>query len=163
MSQIERLSAKVKAVNEANKYAITLFSQLTAIFALLLGKDILKNDGTLLAKYQALLPVFPSGSKLRVYRSRSDYSLAWVVNAGENAGDHWIYHETHVYIGSLEGKTLNLMTDDTGSPFSKNSLCPIRTNYTVQEIQGKREFYKVAKEVADKALSDLYPFGEYER
>ena len=154
MSHPNTLKARVKAVNAANDYANKLYPQLVAIFEPLVGEQVLKADGTLLAKYQKLLPDFPSSNGLHVYKHSSDYSLAWCVKTCEQVEDHCtcVYHEVTVYIGSLSGKTLK----EIDRPFEG------KTDYTVADVQAARERYKEAKKAADEAKSALFPFGEYD-
>lgn len=152
----QKLIAKVKAVNKANDYANQLYVQLVAIFQPLVGQQILKVHGDLLLKIEKMLPVFKNSNGLRVYRSRSDYSLIWTVNANErecpDGGTQ--YHEVSVYVGKLDHGTLTDVYDSGPGG---------RRDYTPEEVKDKRETYKAAKEIADKANSALHPFGEYER
>lgn len=150
-----RLAAKVKAVNAANAYAVTLYDALTDIFRPLVGQVILKNGGDLLAKVAKLLPEFPHGNSLMVYKLSSAYSLAWVVKTSENVdGDcTCLYHETTVYVGNVSGHTLTELC----KPLS------LRSDYTVDEIRAARQRHNEAKRIADEARSALYPFGETDR
>lgn len=153
-SRKDRLAAKVKAVNRANGIAHELFPVLTAIFAPLVGKQIIKATGGLLAKYEKLLPEFPNTGYLRVYRHQSEYSLAWTVNTSEHDSINTVlYHEVTFYVGELRGGVLERLSPH---PFVG------RTDYTEHEIQEKRARYEAAKKAADEARSDLYPFGEYD-
>lgn len=153
------LAAKVAVVNNANKYALELYPSLRAIFEPFLGQKIEKADGTLLKKIAELIPDHICNTSIHVYRHTSDYSLAWVVKTNEsypnNRGDcHLaVYHETVVYVGHMRSGFLEKFYDAPG----------FRHDYTVEEIIAKREEYKIAKGIADKCLSALFPFGEYDR
>jgi len=154
-TRVEKLTAKVAAVNRANEYAAQLYTVLAERFAPLVGQKILKVDGSLLGKYAGLVPELPSKRDIHVYRHSSDYSLAWTVKTCEFMPPHsCMYHEVTVYVGDLRGQTLEKMTIH---PFSG------RTDYSVEEITGKRAAYESAKRVADELRGDLYPFGEYDQ
>lgn len=155
-----RLAAKVRAVNRAHEYANKLYPWLVEKFAPLVGQKILKQDGSLLAKYADLVPELPSTHNLHVYRHHSDYSLAWTVKtsepeSGDGSGPHTVlYYEVTFYVGDLRGQTLEKLTVHQFTA---------RTDYTAAEVAGKREAYEKAKQAADDARSALYPFGEYDR
>ena len=72
MSRGNATAAKVKAVNRANKEAIKLYEQLAPIFAPLVGQQVMKGTGGLLAKFQKLLPELPNTSSLSIHRHLSD-------------------------------------------------------------------------------------------
>lgn len=149
-----KLAARVKAINTANKVANELHPQLLAVFSPLVGHKILKADGTLLAKIGALLPAMPDDyRKIRVHRDSKNYSLRWEVTVNE----HWcettvIYATANVYVGDLINGVLTMLSDAR----------TYRTDYTVEEIQQKREAYKAAQKIADDAKSALAPFDEYD-
>jgi len=153
-TRVEKLTAKVAAVNRANEYAARLYAALVEKFGPLVGQKILKADGTLLAKYAGLVPDLPCSPDLHVYRHSSDYSLAWTVKTWTLLPHSCMYHEVTVYVGDLRGATLDKMTVH---PFTG------RTDYSVEEITAKRLSAESAKRVADELRSDLYPFGEEDR
>ena len=151
-TRAETLKARVAAVNRGNDYANKLYRELTNIFRPLVGQKILKADGTLLAKYQPLLPHFPSTPQLHVYRHTSEYSLAWSVKTCESLPPHsCMYHTATVYIGDLSGDKLEKLSVN---PFEG------RTDFTAAEIESKRADYEAAKRIADNARNALWPFGE---
>lgn len=158
MAKTSVLDCRVRGVNAANKYAHELFTLLVPIFTPFVGQKIEKADGGLLAKIAKLLPEFPCGVKLHVYKYQSNYSLVWVVktcechDAGNGVG-HAYYHETSVYIANVRNGVLESM-------YPKFEA---RTDYTVAEVIKNREAYKAAKQLADNAQSALHPFGEYDR
>jgi hypothetical protein len=157
VSAYERLAARVRAVNKANAYARdTLYPALVEIFRPLCGTAILKADGSLRASVARSLPDFPNRSEIMVYRDSSDYSLRWTVKTCEMIRDEQacLYHETTVYLGSLDGNTLK--PDLYGPP-------DLRSDYTPEEVIDSREKYLDAKRVADAARDALYPFGESDR
>ena len=151
---MNRIDAKVKAVNRANDYANKLHPVLAAIFEPLVGKSILKAGGGILAKYEKLLPKFPSDNQMIVYRDIARYSLAWTVKVWESSGEWGTqYHETTVYVGNLEGAILSLI-----SPSAAH-----RTDYSAEKIGELRLVYREAQKVADEARNALWPFGEFDR
>ena len=148
---MSRLNAKVKAINRAHTYANQLSKQLQEIFRPLVGQEILKVDGQLLVKVKNLLPEFSNTSGLQVYRSSSNYSLAWTVKTSEmDTESTWMYYEIGVYVGSLNGKILTDLTPRE----------ELRVDYMPDEILRNREEYLRLKKLADTARSNLWPFGE---
>jgi hypothetical protein len=149
----ERLAAKVKATNNAHRYAMELHNKLAPIFADLVGHKLTKQDGSLMAKFEKLLPEFPCTSALHVYRGRSDYSLYWMVKTCEVVNGTATYYEIGCYVGELRD---GVLTKICNRP-------ELRTDYTVEEVEANRKAYEEAAKVADEAKGKLYPFGEYDR
>lgn len=115
----------------------------------------MKSDGGLFAKVQKILPEMINiwTWEMSIYRYVSKYSLAWVVKTCEKYGGHsCIYHETVVTMGNLRDGILT----ELSAPFQA------RTDYTEEDILFKREAYTKAKNLADEARNQLYPFGEYD-
>ena len=146
--QLEKLTAKVAAVNRANEHAAKLHTILHARFAPLVGEKILKADGSLLAKYIDLVP--KDDDDIRVFRMSSTYSLAWTVKTCEHMSDSCLYHQTAVYVGNLDGNRLSNLLD-----FEER-----RSDFTVDEILEKRAAYESAKRLVDEIKGGLFPFGE---
>lgn len=148
-----KLAAKVKSLNACNVEAMKWHSVLVEIFRPLVGKPILKADGSLLAKYKALLPEFPCSPSFHVWRHSSNYSLAWTVRVGVSEAEHtWSFSDVTVYIGDLNGAVL---ADLKPSP-------QFRTDYTVLEVELLRIDFKKKQDAFENARSALYPFGEYD-
>lgn len=145
------LVAQVKAVNRANAHAVKLYAQLEPIFRPLVGQQIFKVDGTLLAKVAKLLPELPYDGNLMVFKGSSDYSLNWTVKTSEmvEGAHHCVYHETGVYLGWVRN---HVLTEMSGPP-------AVRSDWTVQEVTEGRERYQRAKREADDTLSAIHPFG----
>ena len=154
MSQ-EALAAKVKAVNQAHTHANQLALLLRTTFEPLVGHQITKCDGTLMAKVKKLMPAMPNTATLQVYRSTSVYSLAFTVKTCQMIAQTCtcLYYEVTFDVGDLDNGILSQLT----------GLCHHRTDYTAEEIQGKRDTYQAAKKIYNQAQSDLYPFGERDR
>ncbi len=147
------LAAKVTAVNNANSFANDIAPKLAEAFKPLVGKKIVKADGSLLAKYTDLVPKFPCNGVVTVYRHRSAYRLAWVVKWCATAAGIAHYAEAYVYVGELKGDILTKIDEPDNLPHA----------YTVEKIEKARADYKVAKAAAEAALANLHPFGEYDR
>lgn len=148
-----RLAARVKAVNAANRKAGEIYDTLAIRFAPYVGCKIEKADGGLLAKIVKGLPEFPYSNGLHVYKYASNYSLVWMVKTCEVCDGTACYHETGVYIGEMrDGVLLKLCNRPE-----------LRSDYTVEEVVANREAYEAAKKVADDAQGKLHPFGEYDR
>ena len=152
MSRETALKAKVKAVNRAHAYGHELYAALTTIFKYRVAEKIFKADGTLTAKCLKLLPTLPCGVDLHVYKLVSDYSLGWTVKTceqieGESA---CLYYDITVYIGEVQNGVLMRLS----APFVG------RSDYTPEEIAGKREAVRQAEETLGKAKSALWPFTE---
>jgi hypothetical protein len=153
-SSDDKLAAKVVAVNTANRHAKQLYAALRDVFASLVGEQVCKKDGGLLAKVTRLLPVglFPNTRELVVYRHSSGYHLAWVVRACVLQAGSSQSHETMVYVGTLlDGVLVELVEPFTG-----------RSDWTPQEVVAKREAYWAAKKAAEMFKEAFYPFSEFE-
>jgi hypothetical protein len=161
MANLMKTTARVNAVNRAHAHAKKLYEQLRAIFEPYVGEKVVKQDGTLMAKYAKLLPEFPVTPRLHVYRHTSDYSLAWTVktsepDSGDPNGYHTVtYYEVTVYIGDLRGGVLTELPDRYKPDY-------LRTDFTVEEVVQKRAEYRRAREVYEKARSEISDFGEYD-
>ena len=147
------LKAKVKAVNKAHTEAKRLYGILQPIFASLVGEKIEKVDGSLTQKVLKLVPdLGADGRNVRVWRTRSNYSLAWSISVSENYNETTcLYYETTVYIGNMRDGVLTDVNYD--APES-------RTDYTVDEVVAKRAAVKVAEKVLSDAQGVLFPFTE---
>lgn len=150
---MNRLSAKVCAVNKANAYAMRLHKLLSPIVAQWVGQDILKADGTLRVKYEKQIPKFPEVAGIRVYKRVASYGLSFSVSGSENAEDCTMCYEASCNLAKLSNGVVGELYQ-----------CPeLRTDYTAEEIEEKRKAYKKAEELAREAESALTPFGEYDR
>jgi len=158
MKNTNTLKAKVEAVNEANTCANMLKRRLDKVFLPLVGRAIVKSNGDLLKRteaWQMVDEIHGSNSRSQsIYRSASNYSLAWTVRTCVSIEDSHVcvYHETTVYIGKLNGTILSGIDPESH----------YKTDYTVDDIIERRAAYVIAKKAADNAYSDLFPFGEYD-
>ncbi len=145
-----QLTAKVKAVNLANAYAMELYPVLAKIFGPFVGYQIEKKDGPLLAKIAKLLPEMPCTTHIHVTRYPGNCILAWLVKTCEMYSDHsCLYHEVMLYIGHMSNGILDSLYD---TPH-------LRTDYTVEEIEEARRKFRTAQKIAED-LKPPYPFGD---
>ena len=153
---MNKLQARVEAVNKANTLANEVYAKLTAFFAAYVGQKIFNADGSMVKKIRDKMPTFPDNRSLNVTAAHSRYNIAYTVNACESYEERGntfgMYHHTITYIGDLDNSNILKAISQNGGNF--------RTDYTVEDVAAKREAYKVAKAAADKAQSDLFPFGE---
>lgn len=150
-----KLAARVKALNKANEIANEIFPKLQSIFKPYIGQKIIKGDGTLLAKIVEKVVILPNTGTLRITRPRNDYTLRWAVSVCEHFCETTVvYEEAQVYVGDVSGGILERLAVDSLN---------LRTDYTVEEVEQKRETYREAKKVADTAFSALCPFDEFDR
>lgn len=149
----EKLKAKVRAVNRANREANRLYTALTEALTPFVGCKIIRADGELMKEVAKNFPDFGTKNDfdLMVYKNRSEYSLSFTVKAGESIDgtSKCLYHETTVYIGSLSnGVLINL-----------SSAEQYREDYNFEDVKAKRRVYDLAKKTLDAALSAIGPFG----
>ncbi len=150
-----RLEAKIRAVNAANKVVNELYPKLIEAVKPFVGLPILKVDGMLLKKVEtvinAVLPEY--NHDLRVTRDHSDYSLRFSVSASSSytrtgSTDVTEYHESTVYIGSLKGAVLE----------SLNTHEERKTDYDIENILLKFEERDAAKRTYDNLQSQVGMF-----
>lgn len=156
--RLDRLTARVKVMNGANKIANEMYVILAKKFAPLVGKKILKADGTLMAKYADLEPPANGDSQgfesVRYYRDSSRYALGWSVYVCcKFAEDERQTAERIIRVGELAGDVLKNICEPPAHP----------TNYTVEDVLAKRERFRIAEKEYNEAKSALFPFDEYDR
>lgn len=154
----QQLHAKVKAVNKANKRANELFAELTAIFAPLVGQQLKKASGDLLAKVEKLLPKMENTVGLMIYRLDSRYTLGWVVKVCEQVDERTcLYHETTCRVGEVSDGVLKQVYG-LGDPSKVEN--ELRTDFTFEEVNQMQQDVKLAKRNYETLKEGLYPFGE---
>lgn len=83
------LEARVRGVNAANAFAKELYPRLASVFAPFIGSKIEKVDGSLMQKVAKGVEslALPNGQdgKISVCRSRSNYSIVYIVKSYEFA------------------------------------------------------------------------------
>lgn len=151
----EKLEAQVKAVNMANAWANEIQPKLIEFFRPLIGQKIIKGDGDLLRKLQNPVDEITAGTDpngySRAYKIGSSYSLAFVCKTCVGYGDcYCVYHEAHVYVGSIQGDTLVSFFNDHG---------PLKADWTAEEVEKLRAEHDKAKEAERAAASALGPFA----
>ena len=149
--RIEQINLKVQAVNAANKMALELYPKLVEVFQPLVGKKILKADGTILEKYKKLMPELPNTPSMMVYRYSSDYNLIWKVDAKVWVDERYNSHEVSIYVGELTGDTLKAIT----LPVEER-----RTDWTTEEVVKLVEDMEAKKKVYEDARSKCWLFDE---
>ena len=124
------LELNVIAVNLVNKNANEWYEKLVPIFTPLVGKKVVKKDGSLIESVKKLLPTLPNTPGISVYHSPSKYSLIFTVKVCVAKDNSCTYKKTTVYIGDITGDTLTQILKKYNH----------RSDYTVKEIEeaGKR-------------------------
>jgi hypothetical protein len=144
------LEANITATNNANDAANKLQDRLLPIFAPLVGQNLFKVDGSLLAKIAKLVPDLPYTDRLRYHREGSSYVLSWTVTASENYGDSYCtYARASARIGLLENGVLTSLI----GPMN------LKTDYQLAEVLAARETAKEAERVFNAAKGACDPFG----
>lgn len=149
----ENLKAKVEARNVVNAEHNRLLPILAAAFKPFVGQKILKVDGSLLAKFENLVP--QTGGKIfSAFKQNSNYTLSFVLRSCVNDSvGGCAYDQATVYVGNICGGTLESLIDPQ----------PLRADYTVEDVLKARQALKEAKQAVDRANSNLAGFGEYDR
>lgn len=153
MRHKDELSAKVEAVNLANKTANEIYPILRKVFEPFMGQNITKNDGTLLARIVKLIPELPDSRAVTVYgkHSKHSYSVSFTVKTCVSYGEHsCTYYEIGVYICDVTNGVVTRFYD----------VDERKTDYTVEDILAKREAARAAKKAYEDARSACFPFDE---
>jgi hypothetical protein len=152
MIRPEELPAKVEAVNVANKAANELYDRLAPIFRPLIGQQMFKSGGYLLARIEKLLPPMPGN--VRVVWSSGVNRIAWEVTAHANygpGGGTSSYHSVIVYVAwTKHDGTLERIADREDR----------KTNWTLDGIRNQREYVETLKKQYEAAKAELGPFAE---
>ena len=156
MTNLDKINAKVQAVNLANKTANQLHATLVQILTPFIGQQIIKADGKLRANITKLLPKFPNDTKILVYQGNSEYNLYWIAKAcqgiGDTSGNHTcLYHETSVYVANIT----------TGVLVSLHDAPNFREDYTVDEVIAAKLNVDEAQRSLDKAKAVLNQFTNF--
>jgi len=161
MNREKQLIARIEARNRAGEVANELFPKFLAIFKPLAGQKVCKVDGPFTKKVAEQLPPSNYPDKwpkptVMYYRNRSDYTVSFTVKtcASDNDGS-CAYEEVTVYICDLSNGVVQ-----TDGRWYDPPNC--RTDYNVDEVKRLRAVYEAKKAEADKARSDLHPFGEFD-
>lgn len=153
------LHARVTAANRVFKRANELHAVLTEIFRPYVGKQVLKADGSLLAKIREQIPNLDS-DKVSVVRDSNSYSLRWECKSSENVAcetycRYFRASFTVGHFGSRHDGTAHTLTELVGPP-------QYREDWTAEEIVAAREEAKRLQRLADDAKSKYHLFGEYD-
>jgi len=160
----KRLEAKVRATNRVHAYVPKLREGLVQALTPFVGKKVFKQGGSLTAKVeQALEPLYKQegsrdghngGGRPSFWRQQGQYRLAFGVRTSESIeGEEYgcLYAESTIYVGEVQGGVLVKFTDEERE---------LRSDYTADEIEGKRKAAEEAREKAREAESACWPFGE---
>lgn len=142
--------AKVNAVNTANGAANYYDNVLREIFRPFVGQKVVNANGQFIKKIRDLLGNvdLPNNIRLRVFRYKSNYNIAYSAKSCENTSGRCVYHETLFYIGSLKGGVLKELTPSLER----------RSNYTVCEVSQAYEKFEALSKEASKVIEPYYMF-----
>lgn len=154
------LEAKVEAVNLANSEALWLQRTLKPVFANYLGKQVVKKDGSLLAKVASELGIVIPG-RVWFFPSSSHYSVQYTVKSCVSHGGHSYYHEVPVYIGHLGHNGEGIGAQRTHLEKLADDL-ELRTDWTAEEVERNRRECREAEEAYRLAQHRIVPFGYYD-
>lgn len=151
---MNRLEAKVAALNEANAFATMLHADLVDRLRPFVGQRVYKSDGeTLLSKVASALPPFERDQwPTSCTRERRAWKLAWTVKScsvTDQGGA--VYHETLVEVGRVVDGFLAVILE----PVS------YRANYTIEEARESLRRLDVAEEEYDAAKAAASHFRGY--
>ena len=152
MIRPDEMPAKVEAVNRCHEAANDLYDQLAPIFRPLIGQQMFKNGGHLLARIEKLLPKLPYGKGVNVVWSTGVNRIAWTVTASSNYGGGMAsYHSVTVYVAWTNHQGILERIADREDR---------KTNWTLEGIQAQREYVETLKKQYEAAKAELGPFGE---
>lgn len=142
-------AANVAAVNKANAYANKLYALLAPVFKELIGQQILKADGKLLAKVEKLLPELPNTIPLTVYRKISQSTLSWEIKATvDESATTWASGCASLIMGRMEDGRLMELSE---SP----QLCE---NFNVKEITAMHDRIRALRNEINDINGSIEPF-----
>jgi hypothetical protein len=150
-TDLNRLEAKVKAINLAGKEANRLLPQLREYFAQYVGTVVANGNATLRKRIKDKMPELPNDVLVRAFISVSTYNIT--LNISACANEHSCeYGKLDIAVVKLDcdGKLLELWQERT-----------FREDWTVQEVLDKRRALQEAESVRDKVLSALGEFGRW--
>lgn len=146
------LKAKVIATNRVNKAQNELVLILAEKLKPFIGKKVMKANGT---RTKAIAELIPTGDVNGCWLWPYSSSHSWL-SFGLKTSEHYaeftvVYAETVFSIGKVENGILTELV----------AVEPLRTDYTVEEIEQKR---KLAQDLAEQTRQAEYacsPFGLY--
>jgi hypothetical protein len=146
------LAAKVEAINSCHKRANELYEELVPIFRPLIGQKMFKNDGSLLAKVEKLLPPMPYGSALQVFFVKGFNRVAFCVKTCVSYDScSCVYHDVVVYVG---------FTNEDGILKEIADKDDRKADWTVDGIVNQRAKVKSLKDQYEAEKGLLGSFGE---
>lgn len=145
----ERLGLAVDAKNAVNAYANEMQRLMLPIFVPLVGKQIIKQDKSLLDRVSKMLPKMPYLPDRHCSHYRSDYSLWWECHVRLFNNDKSELATATVRIGDIRDQILTKVYDGDD---------PLKTDYNVDEIREYRRLFRLAEKAAAEAKEKCYPF-----
>lgn len=144
---INKMAAKIRAVNTANEQGKLLYKQIVEKITPFIGTKILKADDKLIKKIAQEIKT-PYNNDLLIYQNSSKYTLSYVVQSNCRDGGEYESHEAIVYIGNIrDGILLELL-----EPFNE------RSDFSTQEIIEVMSEIKNLEEKLSQAKNKIYPF-----
>lgn len=149
---LEKLNAKVKAVNLANKAANAWKPVLVNFFKAYVGKKIFKANGGLMASVADKMPQLGGIDKVSFYANNSQYSLWYVAKSCVGYAQSCIYYEAGMRIGDMENGVLKSVYEFDPA---KDAW---REDFSADEVLAKMKAVEEAEKALDAAKGNLFPF-----
>lgn len=147
---LEKLNAKVMAVNAAHKAVNAWRPKLIEFFKQYVGQKIFKADGWLVSRIELKVPKLDGIQFVSCYFDSSRYSLRYVAKSCVGYGHTCVYYEATMWIGDMEDGFLKKVYD----------FEPVKDDYTVEGAVANIKAVEAAKKALDEANSALQPFQE---
>lgn len=144
---INKLAAKIRAVNTANEQGKLLYGQIVEKITPFIGTKILKTGDKLIKKIAQEIEA-PYNNDLLIYQNPSRYTLSYVVKSSCRDGGEYESHEAVVYIGNIRDGILT----DLFCPFNE------RSDFSTQEIIETMDEIKNLEKKLDQEKNKIYPF-----
>ena len=148
-SPMNKLHCKINLKNLVNREHNYMLPILLERFRPLVGQKVVKESGVLLSKFLYLIP--KSSVELMVCQTVSKYCLTFVVRGSSACADSaWVYADSIIYVGFLEGQTLCRLNEYSALP----------VDYSYDKLIKSRELVRETREKLRLAEFYLAGFGE---
>lgn len=144
---INKLAAKIRAVNTANEQGKLLYEQIVEKITPFIGTKVFRADNTLIKKIAQEIET-PQEKDILIYQNSSRYTLSYVVKSSCRDGGEYESHEVMVYIGNIRDGILT----DLLEPFNE------RSDFSTQEIIDVMAAIKNLEEKLSQAKNQIYAF-----
>jgi len=156
MNNLNKLTAKVNAVDRANRCAEEIYPLLANALRPFVGEKVLKQNGVLTKKVEDALPSLPQTHGIQstsVHFHFSKWALCWIVKTCENIEGTctYLYHEVAVYVGEVKDSILTKLCNPPEH----------YPTYTVKEVANLIQRVEEAKNKYEELRSSLYPFENF--